>query len=82
MAQAPADPDGHDGVSIPPANAGTWFWAAVVGAVTAIWLVVPGILGMIAGSVAHLKGHRGGMPVAVVSAVTTILGMALAFWVR
>ncbi|MBY5161194.1 hypothetical protein [Salsipaludibacter albus] len=72
----------HDGVAVPTSGARAWAVAGAVGAVAAIWFVLPGVLGMVAGSVAHLKGDRWGMPVAVVSAVTTIAGMALVFWVR
>ncbi len=71
----------HDGVAVPSGGATVWLVVAIVGAATAPWLVVPGVVGMVAGSVAHLKGHRLGMPVAVASGVTTIVGMALAFWV-
>jgi len=76
------DPAEHDGVVIPPDHALAWLVVGAVGAITAIWLVLPGVVGMAAGSVAHLKGHRLGMPVAVVAGITTIVGMALAFWVR
>lgn len=75
----------HDeagGVGVPTAHATAWVVAGAVGAVTAVWFVLPGVLGMVCGSVAHLKGHRAGMPVAVASGLTTVLGMALAFWVR
>ncbi len=72
----------QDGVTVPTAGARAWAVVGAIGAVTAIWFVLPGVLGMVAGSVAHLKGDRWGMPVAVVAAITTIVGMALAFWVR
>ncbi len=76
------DPAEHEGVTIPPTHALAWVVAGAVGAITAIWFVLPGVVGMGAGSIAHLKGHRLGMPVAVASGITTIVGMALAFWVR
>ena len=44
--------------------------------------VVLGILGMVLGSGAHLKGDRLGMPAAVVSGVTCIVAMALVFLLR
>jgi len=72
----------RDGVGVPTAGARAWLAVALVGAATAPWFVVPGVVGMVAGSVAHLKGERRGMAAAVASGVTTIVGMALAFWVR
>lgn len=74
--------DEADGVGVPTQHALAWVVVGALGAVTALWFVLPGVVGMVAGSVAHLKGHRGGMPVAVASGITTIVGMALAFWVR
>lgn len=44
--------------------------------------VVLGILGMVLGSGAHLKGDRWGMPAAVVSGITCIVAMALVFFLR
>lgn len=71
-----------DGVAVPRARARLWAVVGAIGAVTAIWFVLPGVVGMVAGSVAHLKGDRWGMPVAITSAITTVVGMALVFWVR
>lgn len=79
--QPAPDPADHDGLTIPTSHALVWVVAGAIGAIAAIWLVLPGVVGMGAGSVAHLKGHRLGMPVAVVSGITTIVGMALAFWI-
>lgn len=78
----PSDRDRADAAVVPPGGALAWVVVGAVGAVTAIWFVLPGVVGMVAGSVAHLKGHRAGMPVAVASGLTTIIGMALALWVR
>jgi hypothetical protein len=69
----------HDGVEVPTSHARAWAVAAVVGGITAIWFILPGVFGMVAGSVAHLKGDRWGMPAAILSAITTIVGMALLF---
>lgn len=44
--------------------------------------VVLGIAGMVLGSGAHLKGDRWGMPAAIVSGITTIVAMAVVFWIR
>lgn len=44
--------------------------------------VVLGILGMVLGSAAHLKGDRWGMPAAVVSGITCIVAMTLVFLLR
>lgn len=79
------DPGGHvvhDGVQVPTRGARVWAGVAAVCAVVAVWVVPVGVLGMVGGTVAHLKGDRWGMPVAVLAGVTTIVGMALVFFVR
>ncbi len=79
MAEHRPDTVVHDGVDVPTRGARAWSVAALVGAIAAIWFILPGVLGMLAGSVAHLKGDRWGMPTAILSGVTTIIGMALLF---
>ena len=79
MAEHRPDTVVHDGVDVPTRGARGWSIAALVGAIGAIWFILPGVLGMLAGSVAHLKGDRWGMPTAILSGVTTIIGMALLF---
>jgi hypothetical protein len=44
--------------------------------------VVVGPLGMLVALVAHVKGHRLGMPAAVLVGVTTILGMTVTLYLR
>jgi hypothetical protein len=46
------------------------------------WGVLLGLLGMVLGSGAHLKGDRWGMPAAVVSGITCIIAMTLVFLTR
>ncbi len=82
MATPPGDTVAHDGIEVPTRGARAWSIAGLVGAVTAVWFIVPGVLGMVFGSIAHLKGDRFGMPVAILSGVTTIVGMALLFFTR
>lgn len=72
----------HEGVVVPTRGARLWSLAAIVTAVAAIWFIVPGIVGMVCGSVAHLKGDRWGLPTAGLAGVTTIVGMALLFFTR
>ena len=79
MPDQPADTIVHDGVEVPTTRARLWAIAGFLGGITAIWFILPGVFGMVAGSVAHLKGDRWGMPAAIVSAITTIVGMALLF---
>lgn len=70
----------RDGVVIPTRGARVWTVIAGLCAIAAVWFVVPGVVGMVAGSVGHLKGDRLGLPAAAACAVTTIIGMALVFW--
>ena len=67
---------------IPPTARRPLALAAFVCAAAAPWLFLLGVVGMVLGSVAHLKGDRLGMPAAVASGLTTVLGMALVFFVR
>lgn len=58
-------------------------WAcAVLSPVLVGYGVALGIVGMVLGSGAHLKGDRWGMPAAVVSGVGTIVAMSLVFLLR
>lgn len=82
MATPSGDTVLRDGVQVPTRGARAWSIAGLVGAVAAIWFIVPGVLGMVFGSIGHLKGDRWGMPVAIVAGVTTIVGMALLFFTR
>lgn len=43
---------------------------------------VTGPLGMLVGLVAHVKGHRLGMPVTVAAGVMMILGMSITLYLR
>lgn len=78
----PPDTRVHDGVAVPTRGARLWAGVGVVAAIAAVWVPVLGVVGMVAGSVAHLKGQRAGLPVAALAAVGTIAGMALVFWTR
>lgn len=79
---AASRPDPFATPDVPPTYRRPLAIAAFVCAVTAPWLVVTGVLGMVLGSVAHLKGDRLGMPAAVLSGITTIVAMALLFFGR
>lgn len=71
-------------VRIPPRFATAWAvvgFACAVGAVLVVPLVT-GALGMAAGSIAHLKGSRWGMPAAIASGIGLIVGMANHFLLR
>lgn len=82
MAGQPRFVTTDEGVVVPTRGARAWTVVAGIFAVAAIWLVLPGVLGMGAGTVAHLKGDRLGLPAAVANGITTVIGMALVFWVR
>jgi hypothetical protein len=79
---APTTVTTDEGVVVPTRGARAWTVVAGLCAVAAVWLVLPGVVGMGAGTVAHLKGDRLGMAAAVANGITTILGMTLVFWVR
>lgn len=51
-----------------------------VAAALAPWVWVLGLVGMVLGSLAHLKNERWGLHVAGISAVTMIAGMSLLFF--
>lgn len=44
--------------------------------------VVLGPLGMLVALVAHVKGHRFGMPAAVLAGVMTVVGMSITLYLR
>lgn len=75
-----------DGPATSPAGARPLAIAAWACAVLAPLLVgygvALGLVGMVLGSGAHLKGDRWGMPAAVVSGITFIVAMALVFLLR
>ncbi len=54
--------------------------AGIAAAVASPWIWVLGLVGMVLGSLAHLKHERWGLHVAGVSAVTMIVGMSLLFF--
>ncbi len=75
-----------DGPPTSPAGRRPLAVAAWVCAIAAPFLlgagVALGILGMVLGSGAHLKGDRWGMPAAVVSGISSIVAMSLIFLLR
>lgn len=79
-------PPRHDGPPVSPRHAGVWAglaWACAVGSFLLVgYGILLGIVGMVLGSGAHLKGHRAGMPAAVVSGVGTVAAMAIVFFLR
>lgn len=58
--------------------AGALSVAAVVTGLAAL----AGPLGMLVALVAHVKGHRAGMPMAVVAGLATIVGMTIVLYLR
>ncbi|MEY3020290.1 MAG: hypothetical protein RLZZ272_1274 [Actinomycetota bacterium] len=66
------------GASVLVALAGALSLAAVVTGLAAL----AGPLGMVAALVAHVKGHRAGMPMAVVAGLATIVGMTVVLYLR
>lgn len=54
---------------------------AVAAPVTGLAAVL-GPLGMVVALVAHVKGHRLGMPVAVLAGVMTVVGMSVTLYLR
>lgn len=54
--------------------------AGAVAAAAAPWVWVLGLVGMVLGSLAHLKHERWGLHVAGGAAVTMIIGMSLLFF--
>lgn len=61
---------------------------AVVGAVCAVAAVVTGLaplfgpIGMASGLIAHVKGSRYGMPVAILAGLGMIVGMSVILYLR
>lgn len=41
---------------------------------------IAGPLGMATGLIAHVKGHRLGLPAAVLAGVATVVGFTITFW--
>lgn len=58
--------------------AGLFGLAAMLGGLSP----VTGPLGMLVGLVAHVKGHRYGMPVTVAAGVMMIVGMSITLYLR
>ena len=69
---------------IPTTFATAWAVAGFVCAVAALLFLpfVVGAIGMVAGTIAHLKRSRLGMPAAIASGITLILGTANEFLLR
>ena len=69
---------------IPTAHGTGWAVAGFVCAAAALLLLplVVGAVGMIAGTIAHLKQSRLGMPAAIASGITLVLGTANEFLLR
>ena len=68
-----------------PRGAGALVAAAVLLALAAPvsgLAVVLGPVGMLAALVAHVKGHRLGMPAAVLAGIGTIVGMTVTLYLR
>lgn len=63
------------------ALAGIGLALALVAPVSGLAVIV-GPLGMLTALVAHVKGSRFGMPVAVIAGVTTIVGMSITLYLR
>lgn len=56
--------------------------ALALAAVVTGFAALAGPLGMVAALVAHVKGHRAGMPMAVVAGLATIAGMTIVLYLR
>jgi hypothetical protein len=56
--------------------------ALSVAAVVTGLAALAGPLGMLAALVAHVKGHRAGMPMAVVAGLATVAGMTIVLYLR
>lgn len=67
---------------IPPTARRPLAILAFLCAAAAPWTIITGVVGMVLGTLSHAKGDPLGMPAAVVSGITTIIGMALLFFVR
>lgn len=68
-----------------PRGAGALVVLALALSVTAVvtgLAALAGPLGMVAGLVAHVKGHRAGMLAAVVAGLATVVGMTIILWLR
>lgn len=57
------------------------FVAALLAAIGGL-APVAGPVGMALGLIAHIKGHRLGMPAAIVAGVATVVGFTLTFLLR
>lgn len=51
-------------------------------AVVTGFAALAGPLGMVSALVAHVKGHRAGMPMAIVAGLATIIGMTIVLYLR
>lgn len=56
--------------------------ALALAAVVTGFAALAGPLGMVAALVAHVKGHRAGMPMAVIAGLATIVGMTIVLYLR
>ena len=84
MINVPEDED-HDALpEVPTAFATAWAVAGFVCAAVALVFLpfLVGAAGMVAGTIAHLKQSRLGMPAAIASGITLILGTANEFLLR
>jgi hypothetical protein len=93
VSSADADPvDGHAAVRDPfaPIEASPRGAGLLVGVAAALGLAallgglspITGPLGMLVGLVAHVKGHRYGMPVTVAAGLMMIAGMSITLYLR
>lgn len=84
----PATPEERDPfapIVASPRGAGALVVLALMLSVAAVvtgMAALAGPLGMVAGLVAHVKGHRAGMPAAVVAGLATVVGMTIVLWLR
>lgn len=80
MAREPRDVDPFAPVDVPPTGRGALVVVSGVASLVALWAVWPiltGPIGMVTGTLAHLKGHRYGLPAAVLAGIATVVGLAI-----
>jgi hypothetical protein len=84
MAASPVSESDGDVPDIPTRYSTAWAVLGFACAAAALVIVplVTGAVGMAAGSIAHLKGSRLGMPAAIASGIGLIAGMANHFLLR
>jgi len=81
-------PDGHDPFAPLEASPRGASALVVITVVLAVLALVAGLaplagpIGMATGLVAHVKGHRLGMPATVVAGLATVAGMTIALYLR